>query len=183
MISLIQQNSYLAYLHNKICSENLAVQAETFNLFTTMKELNCSFSSYFKPTQVDSASLDCSTNTNNTSTSYLNQKTQRKTSSSNDRSKGSKPIFSIRKIHDKFAESKREKNIKSYHRGSRFRGVSRNGGKWQVLIMINRQKTYVGNYDTEEEAARAYDEVAIKYHKEKARTNFKYEGVCQAQKC
>ena len=63
----------------------------------------------------------------------------------------------------------------------KYRGVSKNGGKWQVLIMINRQKTYIGNYDTEEEAARAYAQVAIKYHKEKARTNFKYEGVVQAQ--
>lgn len=86
-------------------------------------------------------------------------------------------------MFDKLLESKSsKKKQKTYHRGSKYRGVSRNGGKWQVLIMINRQKTYVGNYDTEEEAARAYDEVAIKFHKDKARTNFEYEGVCQAQK-
>ena len=30
-----------------------------------------------------------------------------------------------------------------YHRGSKYRGVSKNGGKWQVLIMINRQKTMI----------------------------------------
>ena len=27
-----------------------------------------------------------------------------------------------------------------YKRGSKFRGVSKNGNKWQVLIMINRKK-------------------------------------------
>ena len=39
-------------------------------------------------------------------------------------------------------------------------------------IMINRNKNYIGNFKTEEEAARVYDEYAIKFHKDKARLNF-----------
>ena len=30
------------------------------------------------------------------------------------------------------------KKINLYKRGSKYRGVSRNGNKWQVLIMVNR---------------------------------------------
>ena len=45
--------------------------------------------------------------------------------------------------------------------------------------MINRKKTYIGNYDSEEDAAKAYDQYAIKYHGDKARTNFFYQGYCQ----
>ncbi len=59
-------------------------------------------------------------------------------------------------------------------RGSRYRGVSRNGNQWQVLIMVNKKKRYVGSYSNEEEAARAYDKVALQNHGTKAKTNFDY---------
>ena len=59
-------------------------------------------------------------------------------------------------------------------RGSKFRGVSRNGNQWQVLIMVNKKKRYVGSYSKEEEAARAYDKVALQCHGSKAKTNFDY---------
>ena len=93
-------------------------------------------------------------------------------------------IFKITKIKDKISELKKEQLSKinfskSFKRSSKYRGVSRNGNKWQVLIMINRKKTYIGNYDSEEDAAKAYDQYAIKYHGDKARTNFFYQGYCQ----
>ena len=59
-------------------------------------------------------------------------------------------------------------------RGSKFRGVSRNGNQWQVIIMVNKKKRYVGSYSKEEEAAKAYDKVALQNHGSKAKTNFDY---------
>lgn len=59
-------------------------------------------------------------------------------------------------------------------RGSKYRGVSKNGNQWQVLIMVNKKKRYIGNYKTEDEAASSYDIVAIQNHGSKAKTNFYY---------
>jgi len=75
------------------------------------------------------------------------------------------------------------KNIKIFNkitfvcknkRTSKYRGVSKNGNQWQVLMMINKSKKYIGSYDSEELAGRIYDILAFKYKGIKARTNFKY---------
>lgn len=47
-------------------------------------------------------------------------------------------------------------------RASMFRGVSKNGPKWQVLFMGHKKKEYVGGVNTEEEGARIYDEISIR---------------------
>ena len=113
---------------------------------------------------------------------YINKKRSRIIINNYPKSK----IFKITKIKDKELESKKEElrlyNLQNiYKRSSKYRGVSRNGNRWQVLIMINRKKTYIGNFESEEDATRAYDQYAIKYHGNKARTNFFYEGYCQIQ--
>lgn len=59
---------------------------------------------------------------------------------------------------------------------SKYRGVSKNGNKWQVLMTINKKKYYIGSYLSEELAARIYDIYAIKYKGTKARTNFFYNN-------
>ena len=59
-------------------------------------------------------------------------------------------------------------------RSSKFRGVSKNGNQWQVLLMYKKGKSYVGSYSSEEFAARIYDILAIRLRGVKARTNFKY---------
>ena len=85
------------------------------------------------------------------------------------------------------------KNIKRFNkitfigrnkRSSRYRGVSKNGNQWQVLMMINKNKTYIGSYPSEEFAARIYDILALKNRGVKARTNFIYtnkqiQNICE----
>ena len=61
-------------------------------------------------------------------------------------------------------------------RSSKYRGVSKNGNQWQVLMMLNKNKSYIGSYPSEELAARIYDILAIKNRGIKARTNFIYNS-------
>ena len=70
-------------------------------------------------------------------------------------------------LQEKLAEERKP-------RSSKFRGVSKNGKHWQVLIMIKQKKRYIGNFIDEEEAAREYDKIAIQFHGPKAKTNFQY---------
>jgi len=71
-------------------------------------------------------------------------------------------------------------------RSSRYRGVSKNGNQWQVLMMINKSKSYIGSYPSEDLAARIYDVLSLKNRGVKARTNFKYnsrqiEKICESE--
>ena len=56
---------------------------------------------------------------------------------------------------------------------SKFKGVSwhKASGKWQAKCNINRKQYHLGLHQTEEEAAKAYDDFSEKYHKEFARKN------------
>jgi len=57
---------------------------------------------------------------------------------------------------------------------SRFRGVSfsKRKQKWFAAIRADGRKLWLGYFDNEEDAARAYDAAARKYHGEFARLNF-----------
>ena len=61
-------------------------------------------------------------------------------------------------------------------RGSKFRGVSRNKNKWQMMIMINQKKVYVGAIASENDAAKYYDSIAIICQGLSAKTNFNYDS-------
>ena len=68
----------------------------------------------------------------------------------------------------------KNKSNKKSNRSSLYRGVSRNGKKWQVLLMFKKNKYYFGNYKNEEIAAKIYDYFTIKFKGNKAITNFSY---------
>jgi hypothetical protein len=55
---------------------------------------------------------------------------------------------------------------------SQFRGVWFYKGKWGSQIKGQGKRIYLGRFDNEIDAARAYDKAALEYHKEFARLNF-----------
>lgn len=69
--------------------------------------------------------------------------------------------------------------------GSRFRGVtwSTRDRKWYAQIARNKDKhTFLGNFDREEDAARAYDKEALHVHGARAILNFPEDHVVQRRK-
>ncbi len=72
-----------------------------------------------------------------------------------------------------------------YNRGpqqnnkSGYKGVSwsRNAKKWWAHIQVDKKVIHLGYFDVAEQAARAYDVGALKYHGSFAKTNF-VEATC-----
>ena len=57
---------------------------------------------------------------------------------------------------------------------SKYKGVSRNkrGRKWKAMLTVNGKTTYLGSFDDQKQAAKAYDRAAKKYRGEFANLNF-----------
>jgi hypothetical protein len=55
---------------------------------------------------------------------------------------------------------------------SGFKGVTLQKGKWIATIRSNGKHTYLGQFGSPEDAAKAYDEAALKYYGEFANLNF-----------
>lgn len=64
--------------------------------------------------------------------------------------------------------------INASRKRSKYIGVCKNGPHWQALISINKKKTYIGTYETQELAAKAYDFYCMLMQSLKAKTNFSY---------
>lgn len=68
-------------------------------------------------------------------------------------------------------------NKKSIGGRSKYKGVTKCGAKWRARIALDRYRKHIGVFDTEEQAAMAYDELAAHLYKEFAYLNFpKQEG-------
>lgn len=65
-------------------------------------------------------------------------------------------------------------NMNSFGGVSIYKGVywHKRANKWSVIIRAGKKRLYLGLFTDEEEAARAYDAAAKKYHKDFARLNF-----------
>lgn len=75
-------------------------------------------------------------------------------------------LMSARKVnHGKFSDR---------YRGSLYRGVSRNGRTWQVLIMIDNEKIYLCSIENPHQAALLYDYVIIQAKGLSSKINFCY---------
>lgn len=68
----------------------------------------------------------------------------------------------------------KSQKIRKSNRHSKYRGVSLNGKKWQVMIMGSIKKKYFGGITTEREAAIFYDKLSILTNGLAAKTNFNY---------
>lgn len=66
---------------------------------------------------------------------------------------------------------------------SKYKGVAWKveNNKWQARIRINLKQYHIGLYDTEEEAAAAYNQAAILHHGQYARLNMLPDGYAMTQ--
>lgn len=99
------------------------------------------------------------------------------------------PCLTMEELTEKLEQIKAENeirfadNLSKRHQGRIFNNViktsqyvgvciCRDRKKWRANINYRNKQYFLGNYNTEEEAARAYDEKAIEFHKENAKLNF-----------
>lgn len=64
---------------------------------------------------------------------------------------------------------KRKSKTRSIYKGLEWDKTQR---KWKARIQINNRKIYLGSFNSETDAAHAYDRAAKKYHREFANLNF-----------
>ena len=64
------------------------------------------------------------------------------------------------------------RNKISYGENSKYKGVQPSRNVWYARIYLNKKKHFLGYFESEEEAARAYDTAAKELHGEFANLNF-----------
>jgi len=77
-------------------------------------------------------------------------------------------------ISSKNRKRTRKFTNQTHYRGSRYRGISANGNKWQLFVFVKNKKYYVGQLHTEIEAAELYDKINIIHNGPDVNTNLAY---------
>ncbi|CAD7696688.1 unnamed protein product [Ostreobium quekettii] len=75
-------------------------------------------------------------------------------------------------------ELQRALGVKPMNKSSRFRGVSKKKGKWEAKVMVNRKWAYRELFDTELEAAQAYDAAVWNLKPREARSYVNFKESC-----
>ena len=78
------------------------------------------------------------------------------------------------------AQNKMNTRVRKTGKYSRFKGVGRQDGYWIARIHQGKERIWLGTYNTEEEAAHAYDAGARKHFGDFARLNFPQPGEMPA---
>ena len=75
-----------------------------------------------------------------------------------------------------YQENAMNKAKTKHHRSSKFKGVTHmKSGRWKAHIGVNDKDVHLGYFDSEEEAAHAYDEAAKEEFGDRAKLNFPEE--------
>lgn len=120
-------------------------------------------------------------NDNNNSQKEMNSKNNLKHLGNKIKVKNNNKMIYINSLLFKPKNKNKDMILQKKKRSSIYRGVSKNGQKWQAIISSKYKKAYVGLYNTQEIAGRIYDFVSIKNKGIKAKTNFVY-NLHQIQK-
>jgi len=79
-------------------------------------------------------------------------------------------------IVSSYQENAMNKSKTKHHRSSKFKGVTKmKNGRWKAHVGMDDQDIHLGYFDTEEEAARAYDRAATDKFGDRAKLNFPKE--------
>lgn len=69
------------------------------------------------------------------------------------------------------SENRRNQRRRNDPKSSMYKGVSKHRNKWRAMIWLNGRQKHIGNFIDEADAAKAYDEAALRYFGEFAKTN------------
>lgn len=77
-------------------------------------------------------------------------------------------------LFSKFDKSKVPSNYRNKKIRSNYIGVTRNGKKWQALVVYNNEKIYIGSFQSEIVAAVTFDFFSMVLHFKNPKVNFYY---------